>query len=104
MAVVPSRPLPPGVPADWTGARRLFEEATRGLQCRDILHVNSPTCVAGSLDMLKACLWGAAKYFIPFYTVSASRCPTISVSVPVRADAVATLARVSSKYGPLYHQ
>lgn len=69
MAIVPSRPLPPGIPADCYGARKLFEDATRGLTCGDLLHVNSKTCSAAYFDMLSVCLFGAAKYFVPFYVV-----------------------------------
>lgn len=69
MAVVPSRPLPPGIPPDWAGARRLFMEATAGLACRDLLHVDNPSCAGAWRDMMFDCLLGATKFFVPFYAV-----------------------------------
>ncbi|XP_052132794.1 uncharacterized protein LOC127752155 [Frankliniella occidentalis] len=69
MAVVPSRPLPPGIPADYNEARRLFETVTAGLKCRDVIHTTTSTCTGAGVDMLGACLLGSVKYFLPYYLI-----------------------------------
>ncbi|KAK3932480.1 Transmembrane protein 135 [Frankliniella fusca] len=69
MAVVPSRPLPPGIPSDWAEARRVFEKASAGFKCGDVIHTDVKSCPGAALDMFGGCLLGSVTYFVPFYLV-----------------------------------